>query len=69
MGAPAEEGRLLRIVVGVVVLRDGDGQALCHIPLVLRIQRVLIILRVAGHEDLPPVLGAHEERPGLVALG
>ena len=69
MGTPAEEGRLLRVVVGIVILGHCNGQALAHIPLVLGIQRVLIVLRVAGDKDLAAIFGAHEERACLVALG
>ena len=46
-----------------------DGQPLGYIPLILGIQRIFIVLRVTGDKDLPPVLGAHQEGPGGVALG
>ena len=69
MGAPAEQRRLLRVIVRIVVDGHMDGQALGHVPLVLGIQRVLVVLRVAGDKDLPSVLGAHEEGPGHIALG
>ena len=58
MGAPAEQRRLLRIIVRIVVDGHMDGQALGHVPLVLGIQRVLVVFRVAGDKDLPSVLGA-----------
>ena len=69
MGAPAEQRRLLRVIVRIVVDGHTDGQALGHVPLVFGIQRVLVVLRVAGDKDLPSVLGAHEEGPGHIALG
>ena len=69
MSTPAEERRLPGVVVGVIVLWHRDGQALADIPLVLGVQCVLVVLRVAGDEDLPSILGAHQEGAGLVALG
>ena len=56
VSTPAEERRLLGVVVGVIVLWHRDGQALADIPLVLGVQRVLVVLRVAGDEDLPSIL-------------
>ena len=67
--APAEERRLAGVIVGVVVFGHCNGQALGNIPLILRIQRVFVVLRVADDKDLTAVLGAHQERPCLIALG
>jgi len=69
VSTPAEKRRLLGVVVGVIVLWHRDGQALADIPLVLGVQCVLVVLRVAGDEDLPSILGTHQEGAGLVALG
>lgn len=68
MGPPAEERRLLRVIVGVVVL-GWQWQPLGHIPLILGIQRILIVLRVAGNEDLPPGSRCSSGKARLVALG
>ena len=49
--APADQGGLLGVVVGEVVVGDVDVDALVHIPEILVGQGLWVVLRVAGDEE------------------
>ena len=68
-GAPGAGGPAGWVVVGVVVLRHRDGQPRVHVPAVLLLQGVGVVLRVAGDEDLPALVGGDGVDPRLLALG
>lgn len=57
MPSPADNGREGGIVFGIIVVRNCNFQPLCNIAVVFAFERMRIVFRVAGNENLPPVFG------------
>lgn len=65
VGAPGDQGLLGGVVVGEVVARQGDGQALGLVALVLVLEGIGVVLRVPGDKDVLAVAGGGQVHPGL----
>ena len=64
VAAPADDGGLGIVVVGIVVFGDGDWQARRLIPPVFLPQGLGVVLRVAGDEQLAAILSRHGRPAG-----
>ena len=67
--APGAHGRLRVVVIGIVVAGDLDGQPGVPVAAVLPVERVRVVFRVAGDEDLRAAVSRDGIDACLVALG
>ena len=65
VAAPAGARGLARIVIRVVVDRNGRFEPGRQIPLILPVQRQGIVLRVPGDKHLTAILGRRQIDPRL----
>ena len=69
MGAPGDDRRLHRVVVGKVMAWDMGVHALAQVAEILGFEGIGVILAVPHDEDLPPLPRLGDVKAGFVGLG
>ena len=66
MSPPTDHGGLGFVVLRKIILWYPNGLPRIFVPEIFQLQRVSIVLRMAGDEQLVAVLGGHGIKPRLL---
>ena len=69
MGAPCHHGLAVDVVIGEVIVRLADFDALLHIAVILLGEGIIIIFAVTEQIELPAVFGADDRDARLLGGG